>query len=323
MATLKDIAERAGVTVTTVSRVINNRGYISDRTRRRVNEVMQELNYQPNEVARALTKRHTNMIGLIVPHISHPFFARLISCMESEAAKRGYRILLCNSKEEPEREEAYLNMCLSNRVAGIVLCSRNIEVEKLRELEVPIVNFEKENEEATVSIQCDNYGGGRLAAEHLYRKGCRELLHFGGVKGRSMPADQRAEGFARTCRENGCGYRIVLSDRKVYDTMDYKEMIRGALLAYPEADGIFASSDLIAAQAIQVCRELDIDVPGTMRIVGFDDVMLAGLTTPAITSIHQPVRKMAELAVDCIASGKRGQAEVMKLPVYLVEREST
>lgn len=323
MATLKDIAERAGVTITTVSRVINNRGYISDRTRERVTEVMRELNYQPNEVARALTKRHTNMIGLIVPHISHPFFARLISCMESEAAKRGYRILLCNSKEEPEREEAYLNMCLSNRVTGIVLCSRNIKAEKLRRLEVPIVNFEKENEEAAVSIQCDNYGGGRLAAEHLCRKGCRRLLHFGGVRGGSMPADQRAEGFARTCRENGCGCRIILGDKKVYDTMDYKEMIRGALLAYPETDGIFASSDLIAAQTIQVCRELEIEVPERMRIVGFDDVMLAELTTPSITTIHQPVRKMAELAVDCIAGGKCGQAEVIRLPVYLVERQST
>lgn len=100
MATIKDIAARAGVTATTVSRVINNRGYISEETRKKVTQAMQEMNYQPNELARSLAKAHSNTIGVIVPHISHPFFSKMISALESAAAKRGYKILLCNSKDQ-------------------------------------------------------------------------------------------------------------------------------------------------------------------------------------------------------------------------------
>ena len=103
LATIKDIATRAGVTATTVSRVINNRGYISKETREKVHRAMAEMHYQPNELARALSKRRANTIVAIVPHISHPFFAFLISCLEEAAAERGYKLLLCNSRQQPER----------------------------------------------------------------------------------------------------------------------------------------------------------------------------------------------------------------------------
>ena len=106
MATLKDIAQRAGVTATTVSRVINNRGYISEGTRKKVYAAMEEMHYQPNELARAFSKQYTNTIGLIVPHISHPFFIKVISNLESSAAEKGFKLLLCNSKEQPEKEQA-------------------------------------------------------------------------------------------------------------------------------------------------------------------------------------------------------------------------
>ena len=124
MATIKDIAAPAGVTATTVSRVINNRGYISEETRKKVTQAMQEMNYQPNELARSLAKAHSNTIGVIVPHISHPFFSKMISALESAAAKRGYKILLCNSKDQPEKETEYLDMFISNRVTGVVMASQ-------------------------------------------------------------------------------------------------------------------------------------------------------------------------------------------------------
>lgn len=128
MATIKDIAARAGVTATTVSRVINNRGYISEETRKKVTQAMQEMNYQPNELARSLAKAHSNTIGVIVPHISHPFFSKMISALESAAAKRGYKILLCNSKDQPEKETEYLDMFISNRVTGVVMASRDVRL---------------------------------------------------------------------------------------------------------------------------------------------------------------------------------------------------
>ena len=178
MATLKDIAQRAGVTATTVSRVINNRGYISEGTRKKVYAAMEEMHYQPNELARAFSKQYTNTIGLIVPHISHPFFTKVISNIESSAAEKGFKLLLCNSKEQPEKEQDYLDMCMSNRVAGIVLCSKYVQTREFRKMNIPVVNLERGEDDDTISVQCDNYQGGKLAAEHLIECGCKNLFRI-------------------------------------------------------------------------------------------------------------------------------------------------
>lgn len=129
MATLKDVAKEAGLTVGTVSRVLNNRGYISDDAREKVNGAMKKLNYHPNEVARSLQGKSTNTIGLIVPHIRHPYFAEMISNIENQAYKKGYRILLCNAQSIEEKEREYIDICTGNRVAGIILCSGTVSVE--------------------------------------------------------------------------------------------------------------------------------------------------------------------------------------------------
>lgn len=125
MATLKDVAELAGVTVTTVSRVLNNRGYISDKTRQAVYDAMKRLDYRPNELARSLSKQRTNVIGVIVPSAAHPFFCRVVSFLEQEAARHGYKIMLCNSSHQREKEIEYIDMLKSNKVAAIVLCSQD------------------------------------------------------------------------------------------------------------------------------------------------------------------------------------------------------
>lgn len=324
MATLKDVAERAEVTVTTVSRVINNRGYISEQTRKKVYDVMKELNYQPNELARSLSKQRTNTIGIIVPHIVHPYFAKLISNLETAAANKGYKILLCNSKAKNEKELEYIEMCKSNRVSGIILCSRNVDIEGMKNLEIPVITIERNLEAGTVGIECDNYLGGRLATEHLISCGCNNLLHLSGIKNENMPADARAEGFIAVCEEHGVKHTEVQNTSMIYNTLDYHEYIRHALKKTPAVDGIFASSDLIAAQTIQVCMEMHIKIPDQIKLVGFDDVDIAKLTTPTITTIRQPIREMAEWAVEFIQKSLNQEAvpEQIKLPVTLVRRGS-
>ena len=324
MATIKDIAARAGVTATTVSRVINNRGYISEETRKKVTQAMQEMNYQPNELARSLAKAHSNTIGVIVPHISHPFFSKMISALESAAAKRGYKILLCNSKDQPEKETEYLDMFISNRVTGVVMASRDVQIEKFHDLKIPIVNFEREENTEAITIQCDNEQGGALAASHLADCGCRHLLHFGGIVGRDMPADRRADGFLRVCRERGIEGEVLLSDRLSYGSMHYESYIEKGLLEHPETDGIFASSDLIAAQVLQRLYAMGKRVPEDIKVVGFDDTVIAGITTPSITTIHQPIEEMSELSIAYIDRRRKGEMvpNVTTMPVSLVVRGS-
>lgn len=325
MATIVDVARLAGVTPTTVSRVINNRGYISEKTKKRVHEAMDELGYQPNEIARSLTKQKSNTIGVIVPHISHPYFAKLISNLENEAAKKDYKIILCNSKEKAEKEKQYLDMCKSNRVAGIIICSGNVESNKINTGGIPVVLLEKNFEEGKLGIQCDNYQGGKLATEHLIECGCKKILHLSGVIDEEMPADNREKAFIDVCSKNEIEYFIKKYDIDTYNQMNYYDYIKAALNEIEGVDGIFASSDLIAAQVIQVCNEIKIRIPEDIKLVGFDDVDISQLTTPRITTVHQPIKEMARLSIELI-DAKYNNIEVNEkniLSIKLIIREST
>lgn len=187
MATLKDVAAKAGVTVTTVSRMLNNRGYISQQTREKVLAAMKELDYHPNELARSLTKRHTNIIGIIVPSVAHPFFSQAVNELEMAASASGYKTLLCNSFHQAYKEMEYLDMLRAHKVAGVVLCSRTQDIGGHLESGLPIVTFERSDAGNVSSVSCDNFQGGVLATEHLIARGCRCLLHFSGSHGVQMP----------------------------------------------------------------------------------------------------------------------------------------
>lgn len=340
MATLKDVARETGLTVTTVSRVLNNRGYISEETREKVYEAMKKLNYRPNEVARSLSKKSTNTIGVIVPHIRHPYFSELISNLENEASKRGYKMILCNSQEKENKEREYLEMCTSNRVAGIVLCSAGVAVEEFQGSNIPLITIERYMENGTASVECDNRQGGKLAAEHLIACGCKNLLHISGVYETAMPADDRALGFIEVCEKAGVSHREVATNTYQYNNLEYHDFLEEVLkenyhvdntaendenCGKSRIDGIFASSDLIAAQVLQVCSKLGIRVPEDIKLVGFDDVNISSLTTPRITTIHQPIKEIAELTLELLINAQDGKTVAKRslLPVSLIKREST
>ena len=325
MATLKDVARETGLTVSTVSRVLNNRGYISEETRQNVYAAMKKLNYRPNEVARSLSKQSTNTIGVIVPHIKHPYFAELISNLENEAYKRKHKIMLFNSQEKEEKEKEYLEMCFSNRVAGIIFCSGNMAIQEFDSLNVPMVTIERYLENGTATVECDNLQGGKLAAKHLIEQGCKHLLHFSGLSETAMPADSRAEGFREICKMAQVEYEEVATNTFQYNHLEYHLEIENVLAEHPEVDGIFASSDLIAAQILQVCCKKKISIPERIKVVGFDDVSIASLTTPMITTIHQPIKEMAQMAVELVIKASEGGMVPKRsiLPVTLIKRETT
>lgn len=325
MATLKDVAAKSGVTVTTVSRVLNNRGYISGETRDKVYAAMKELNYQPNEIARSLSKQKNNSIGIIVPHIEHPYFARLIGYLEREAANKNYKIMICNSHAKFEKEIDYLEMFQSHRVAGIILCSSSVDIGKFISLNIPVVSIERPVDVGTTSVECDNYQGGVLAAEHLIASGCKHLVHLSGIENEEMPADARCKGFVTVCEDRNISHKEVECKADNYLNMEYHSLIESVLLENPEVDGIFASSDLIAAQVIQVARKMNIHIPTNLKIVGFDDVNIASLASPTITTIHQPIKEMAKEAINCLIKCAEDHVvpSRIQLPVRLVKRETT
>ena len=180
-------------------------------------------------------------------------------------------------------------------------------------------------ENGTATVECDNLQGGKLAAKHLIEQGCKHLLHFSGLSETAMPADSRAEGFREVCTKAQVDFKEVATNTFQYNHLEYHSEIEKVLSEYPETDGIFASSDLIAAQILQVCWKKKISIPEQIKVVGFDDVSIASLTTPMITTIHQPIKEMAQMAVELVIKASEGNIAPKRsiLPVTLIKRETT
>ncbi|HBR34492.1 MAG TPA: LacI family transcriptional regulator [Firmicutes bacterium] len=325
MPTIKDVAEKAGVTVTTVSRVLNNRGYISDATRKKVYKAMEEINYHPNELARSLYRGKSNLIGLIIPTVGHPFFGELAAFIEEYAYSQEYKVLLCNSQFDREKEKEYLEMLKRHQVDGIIMASHTIQVDQFSRVNLPIVTFDRQINEKIPYVSSDNFRGGELATNLLIEKGCKKIAHICGNLGLDLLANRRNEAFMATARRQGIEYYTVQTEINVFETNQYESLIRDLFIEHPDLDGIFASSDLMAASAVKICSDLNKKIPEEVRIIGYDDINVASLVTPQITTIKQPLAQMSALALDLLIKQMNKVKVPVEniLPVQLIERETT
>ncbi len=325
MTTLKDVAKLAGVTVTTVSRVLNNRGYISSETRSKVMTAMKSLDYQPNELARSLIFQRSRIIGLIVPSVSHPFFGELVTALEFEAARRGYKILLANSRHDAEKETDYLDMLKRNKVDGIILASRTVDTKPFLNVSLPLLSYDRELSPDIPVVSVDNREGGRIVAQHLISRGCRNLMYIGGSSTVRQLSNLRGNGFAEACEAAKLPCAYIETEEVSFISQHYEKHIEKALDANQKIDGIFASSDVIAAQVIQVLANRKLRVPEDVRVVGFDDVLIARILQPALTTVHQPIEAMAVQMLELLERKIKGAPAPSKtiLPVELVIRKST
>lgn len=324
MATIKDVAEKANVSVTTVSRVLNNRGYISQATREKVFRIMEEMNYQPNEIARSLMRKRSMMLGMIIPTIAHPFFGEMAYYMENYAASLGYKTLICNSRMNQLKEKEYIDMLKSNRVDGIIMGSHTLDVHEYIHLQQPIVTLDRRIANIPY-VSSDNYQGGVLAAELLIRKGCRKIAHICGNLSLDLLSNLRSEAFLELLRQHEIEPIVIELGTDVFESADYERIIGQLFADHPDLDGLFASSDIIAAHVIKVCSSLGIRIPDQLKLIGYDDIQFASLANPGLTTIRQPLEKMSLLAVDLIHQLVSGEKVPMEhtLPVELVERSST
>lgn len=157
--TIKDVAEKVGVSVTTVSRVLNNRGYLSESLKQKVNDAMEELNYHPSEVARSLLRKKSNIIGLILPDISHPFFGEVTKHIEAYAYEQGYKLMLCNSLHHKKKEKEYIDLLRASRVDGIIMGSHTMSVNDYKSINLPLVSLDRQISKSIPFIASDNYQG--------------------------------------------------------------------------------------------------------------------------------------------------------------------
>jgi len=322
MANIKDVAKRANVSVATVSRVINNKGYVNDHTRSLVENAIKDLNYVPNEVARALFRKSSKMIGIMLYDLKNEFFNEMISRMEEIIFKHGYKTMICTIGDDPDREQNYLQMFITNKVSGLIICS-DISPAGINQLpDIPIVALERIVKDSIPSIDCDNVMGGELAARKLATSGCKHILQFAGPF-HLVFSDERSNGFLS-----------VLSDFPEISThsleLDFNTFTETEIAAFlnqhPEVDGVFAASDRIAASVLKCLKKMGKNVPQDVKVIGFDNVSIAEMTDPTLSTIAQPVHAMSELATHTLF--KLINNETIDdlhhiIPVTLIERDST
>ena len=322
MATLKDVAAKIGVSITTVSRVLNDRGSISEKTKERVFQAMKELDYFPNEMARSLSNRNSHLLGLIVPYINHPFFGMLTDAVEQACYREGYKLLLCASGNSAQREKEHFSMLRANNVAGVMVCSRIEKAEGYLKSDFPLVSIER-NIADVPSVSCDNYKGGVLAAQELAASGCKHVLLLGNrVKGHMMPAGLRYMGFEEECARLGLDSRnYYLNDEDLF-AEGLPDNLTAIFEGSPQVDGVFATSDVLAAKLVTSLRGLK-ECPERLAVVGFDGVNISEYCD--ISTVAQPISQMGAFAVNTLIRRINGEMAPDRtvLPVNFLRRGSS
>ena len=241
VAKLTDVAELAGVSPTTVSRVINKKGYLSQKTIDKVHAAMQELNYKPNNLARGLQGKSAKLVGLIFPNISNVFYAELIERLEDELFKQGYKTIICNSEHDPNKERDYLEMLAANQCDGIISSSHNLGIEDYEKVEAPIVAFDRNLAPKIPIVSSDNFEGGKLAARAMVKAGCQRIVMITGYDNSDSPTGLRQLGFNYELDKEGiiCPVPNDLSLMR-------RELEIKSIISREKPDGIFVSDDLTA-----------------------------------------------------------------------------
>jgi LacI family transcriptional regulator len=331
MATMNDVARVADVSIATVSHVINGTRFVSPERVDRVQAAMRELDYTPDATARSLRMGRTHTIGLVIPDNTNPFFAELARWIEEAGFHAGYTTILGNSGERPDRERQYVSTLLSKRVDGLIIAPWRkpgaATARVLRKAPIPIVVIDRTDVLRTAdAVLYDDVGGGRQAGEHLLALGHARIAAIAGPPDPGH-APGRLDGFLSALADAG----VAIADDAIVSSDYHFEGGRAAtaelLTRGVRFTALFAANDLMAAGAIRELTGHGLTVPRDVSVVGFDDAPLAEMTSPALTTVRQPVEEMGDTAMSLLlarvtgAAAKGGGRHV--LPTALVVRDST
>ncbi len=331
--TIRDVAREAGVSIATVSHALSGKRPVSKPTLQRIEAASLRLGYRPNHVAASMVTGRTRTLGLVVPDIGNPFFSELVRAVEGTALTRGYTLVVGSSELTPALEDRYVDVFRDKRVDALIYLPgtprENARLSGLAAAGVPLVVLDEPlpTLPPTASLlTVDNRLGGLLAARHLLELGHRAIGIIGGPRGLPTAA-ARVLGFRHAAR--GAGAPVVARRLRHADTYTLeagRDAARYLLIREAAITALFCVNDLIALGAMQAARELGRNVPAELSIVGFDDIFVAALVTPALTTVRQPVRRLgreaAELAIDLVEGRTAGPARRV-LPVELRLRQST
>lgn len=325
--TLSDVARKARVGTTTVSRVINGGHRVDPATLRRVRRVIERLGYHPNQAARILKGERTKTIGLIVPSIADSFFSSCAETIQQIARSHDSALIVAASNNDPRIELEHVNLLIRQRTDGLLLCPANHRSTELaalfRLLSIPVICFDRPlYNTATPSVLSNNYKGSRAAVQHLVDHGYKRILCLGGEAGLYTIA-QRIRGYRNAVEAAGLPSLIDLS---VIDNRSAELALKQHFAASRPPDAIFTLKNLATISTFEVLQKLAMNIPRDVALLGFDDFELAATLRPAISVVQQPIeeigRTAAELLFNQLITGHKTKPEKLKLETRLVLRSS-
>jgi LacI family transcriptional regulator len=332
-ATIVDIAQQLGVSAMTVSRALRGSSEVSDLTRRRVLECATELGYRPNRWARSLVTRKTSIIGMVVPDISHSFFAEVTRGLEEVVSRAGYNVLLCDSWLDPQREKTEIEMLVSSTVDGLVIASEQPEksphvFQKLKENGVPFVLVDRFFPKAGFpAVLVDDFKVGRAATEHLIQLGHTRVAHIQGPP--ISPGALRHRGYLQALEANHLPVSKQWVCRGKFDIRSGREAMEALLRTKPRPTAVFAGNDPMGIGAFYACRDAGLSVPRDMSICGAGNIEGAHHPNPFLTTIDWSREELGRAAGNLLLSIIRQGADqnnidpVRILPFRLLVRQST
>ena len=328
--TIRDIASMAGVSVTTVSQVLNGKGKrFSKSTREKILKLRDQYQYVPDFNARSLImKENINTIGVLVPNVSEPFFGTFVEGVQQVAREEKLIPLIFSANRDPKLEKEYLEQMVERSIDGLIIASARMTTEMINQAlirrDIPYILFDRNYDQEGARVQTDDYHGGQLAAKHLVDLGHQKFL-FLGVNNITENFKQRLAGFKDVLEENG---RQFDEDKDVLRT-DLSRLggyHAAKAVAQSGATAVFTANDDMAMGLLRGLRELNIRVPEDISVIGYDDSALDEYVYPRLTTIHQPIFDLGigatKILLDRINNNKDHE-KVEKFPVRLVKREST
>lgn len=301
--TIKDIAEAANVSVTTVSRVLNDKPDVSPNTRNKVLEKINELGYKPNSIARGLALKKTNTLGLIIPDISNPFFPDIARGVEDMANKKGYSIIFCNTDNEQKKEKEAIELMKEKQVDGILLSlstTNKDELKKLRNVKYPVVQIDRKIPDIDYpSITIDNYKSAYTATKHLINFGHQKIAHITGDLG-TITGYKRLEGFKDAMNEANLNIKDSYIKKGNYSKKSGYENMLELLKNNNPPSAVFIANDLMAVGAYQAVFAFDLSIPEDISIIGHDNIDVTKLVNPTLSTMAQPKYKLGHKAVQLL-----------------------
>ncbi len=331
MTTIRDVAREAGVSVATVSHVINGTRPVASDTAERVRQAMEVLDYHPNAVAQSLRTRKTHAIGAVVSDITNPFFATLVRGAEDAAIEAGYSLIVCNSDESPEKEDRYVRLLRRRRMDGLLISpvgdGSSSVVQELPHWDTPFVFIDRRAEGiAADAVLSDNVAGAYQATKHLIDRGHHRIGIILGIKG-ATTTEERLAGYRKALTEAGLSVSKELVAYGGYRIEGGRKATEDFLSLSDPPTAIFSTNNLMTVGVLKTIAQRKIAVPQAMAIISFDDLDLGELFQPPLTAVTQNPYEIGRIAMGLLLTrfedkGKRAVEEI-RVPVVLTVRGST